>query len=79
MITGPIVDEIVQAVHDQGRLTKAQVLDSYGVLEEEYKDLLSEVLVKDGLIEKGPRRIGGFEVRKRKGQLPDKALATSFC
>ena len=78
MITAPIVDGIVQAVHDQGRLTKAQVLDSYGILEEEYKDLQSQVLGKDGLIEKGPRKIGGFVVRKRKGRLPDDSVGDTL-
>jgi DNA repair protein RadD len=65
------VDEIVQRVLETGGLSKSQILAIWEVTEEDYKELQGRVMSKDGSIEKGPRRVGGFIVAGRKERFPD--------
>src|SRR5436309_5805643 len=67
------VEEVVRAVLEQGEITKSQILETWGLAEENYRELQKQVLAANDSIEKGPQRAGGFVVRKRKGRLPDEA------
>jgi DNA repair protein RadD len=77
-ITDQIVKEVVETVLEQGGLIKAQVMETWAIAEEDYKELQKRVLAKDNTIEKGPKKAGGFEVRKRKGKLPDESESDTF-
>jgi superfamily II DNA or RNA helicase len=78
MIDEQTVDEIVTAVLEQGALSKSQVLETWGVAEEEYKELQKLVLKANDLIEKGSKKVGGFLARKRKGKLPEETAGETL-
>ena len=66
------VAQIVEYIVDNGEITKEDVCSAFGVNEHEYADVRREVL-RNSLIEAGPRKSGGFVVRKRSGRTPDDA------
>jgi superfamily II DNA or RNA helicase len=72
-ITERIVDDIVQRVLEQGYIAKSQVMAAWDVPEEAYRELKKLVMSKNRSIKPGPKKIGGFVVRRRGGRLPDEA------
>ena len=78
MVDEKIVEEVVLALLEQGELTKSQILETWGLAEEDYKELQKNVLKKNDSIEKGSQKVGGFVVRKRKSRLPDEASSDRF-
>jgi DNA repair protein RadD len=72
------IDEIVQRVLETGGLSKGQILATWGVTEHDYKDLQKLVLNKNRSIVKGPPKVGGFIIAKRKGKFPDEGAGDEF-
>ncbi len=70
MIDSDLVDEIVATTMGQGELSKQDVLRTWSVAEGDYAELQKAVLSREKLLEKGPPKVGGFAVRRRKGVLP---------
>lgn len=64
------ITQIVEYVLDNGEITKEEVCTAFGVSEVAYSDVKRAVL-KNPLIEAGPRHTGGFIVKKRAGKTPD--------
>jgi hypothetical protein len=62
----------------QGKLTKDQILESWGIADADYRELQKAVLAADKSIEKGPKHSGGFEVKKRKGKFPEDGAADTL-
>ncbi len=73
MIDSLTVAEVVSAILEQGEITKDQILETWGIAEEDYKELQKQVLKGNQSIEKGSRHSGGFVVKKRKGRLPEES------
>lgn len=61
--------EIARSVLDRGALTKAEVLEAWGLREEEYLQIQRQ-LADHPEIEPGPQGTGGFQARRRRGRLP---------
>jgi DNA repair protein RadD len=68
IMTDTIVDGVIQAVLDQGILTKAQIQETWGIGEEDYKELRNRVLARQPAIRKGPPGVGGLKVGKHPGK-----------
>jgi len=66
--------EIARAVLDTGALTKEEILEAWGLGEEEYREL-QQALTAYPEIEPGPPGTGGFEARRRRGRFPEEAAA----
>ncbi len=66
--------EIARSVLDTGGLSKEEILEAWGLGEEEYREL-QRVLARNPEIEPGPPGKGGFEARRRRGRLPDEETA----
>lgn len=64
------VQQIVEHVLGSGEISKDDVCNAFGVTEAEYPEIKRAVL-KNDLIEVGPKRTGGFVIRKRAGRTPD--------
>jgi DNA repair protein RadD len=64
--------EIASAVQDQGALSKAEVMEAWGLGEEEYREIQAR-LARDPDIEPGAPGTGGFTARHRRGRFPDEA------
>src|SRR5262249_10223802 len=71
MVDNQLVEDVVQAVLEQGELTKSQIMETWGVSAEDYAELQKGVLKKNSSIEKGPPRAGGVAIKKRKGKFTD--------
>lgn len=78
------IKQIIEYVLDNGEVTKEEVCNAFGVSEAEYSDVKRAVL-KNPLLESGPKHTGGFVVKKRAGKTPDetgeeaaKGLALTF-
>jgi DNA repair protein RadD len=69
-----IADEIVQRVLETGGLSKSEIMATWEVAEQDYKDLQKLVMSKNGSIKKGPQKVGGFISAKRKGKFPDEGV-----
>jgi DNA repair protein RadD len=69
LIPHEVVQEIEQAVLEQGSLTKAQIMETWDLDEGQYAELRTALLAR-GRVEAGPSRIGGFRSRPQKGPLP---------
>ena len=67
MIIPATAREVIEYVVDQGRLTKEQVMESWGIEDTDYRELQDRVL-RDGRIELGPRRSGGFVLKTRRSR-----------
>ena len=78
MIDKQLVEDVMGVLLEQGELTKSQILETWEVSEDDYKELQKCILRKDQSIEKGPQRVGGFVVRKRKGRFPDDDAGEDF-
>lgn len=61
--------EIARSVLDRGALTKAEVLEAWGLREEQYQQIQRQ-LAEHPEIEPGPQGTGGFQARRRRGRLP---------
>jgi superfamily II DNA or RNA helicase len=59
-----VAREILQAVLDQGQLTKLEIMEGWGLDEEQYSDFQIHVAESGKPIVRGPRRIGGFVVKQ---------------
>ena len=66
--------EIARAVLDTGGLTKMEILEAWGLGEEEYREL-QQALTAFPEIEPGPPGTGGFEARRRRGRFPEESAA----
>jgi len=66
--------EIARAVLDTGALTKEEILEAWGLGEEEYREL-QQALTAFPEIEPGPPGTGGFEARRRRGRFPEESAA----
>jgi DNA repair protein RadD len=64
--------EIAGAVQDQGSLSKAEVMEAWGLGEEEYREIQAR-LSHDPDIEPGAPGTGGFAARHKRGRFPDEA------
>ena len=65
-----ILSEVARAVLDTGGLVKDEILEAWGLGEEEYRELQRR-LAQHPEIEAGPQGTGGFQARRRRGRLPD--------
>ena len=79
MVDEKIVEEVVLALLEQGELTKSQILETWGLGEENYKELQKYILKKNDSIEKGSQKIGGFVVCKRKRRFLMRLQAIGSC
>lgn len=62
-----MIDEIAQAVLERGSVTKNELIEVWGIKEEQYKGLLNAVLSsKGGVLEAGPKGRGGFTAREKR-------------
>jgi DNA repair protein RadD len=67
--------EIVSAVQDQGALSKAEVMEAWGLGEEEYREIQAR-LSRDPDIEPGAPGTGGFTARHRRGRFPEESAGS---
>lgn len=54
-----VVDEVFSAVLDHGELTKQQIVETWGLSDDGYRDV-QRLLIKKRGVDSGPPRIGGF-------------------
>jgi superfamily II DNA or RNA helicase len=78
MVTESIISQIVSSVLEQGELSKEQVLEVWSLEEEDYPEVQRAVLKANEYIVKGPRRVGGFAMRQRKGRLTENGEGVQF-
>ena len=64
------VQQIVEHVLGNGEISKDELCNAFHVTEAEYPEIRRAVLNND-LIEAGPKRTGGFVIRKRAGRTPE--------
>jgi len=79
MLTDETIQEVTQSVLEQGRLSKAEVRETWGLGEVEYAELQSALLRKGTSIQSGPPRTGGFEAKPRRGTVIDDSQGDQIC
>ena len=62
--------EILEAVLDRGRLTKEEMVETWGLTEEQYREFHSTV-ARDRRVESGPPRIGGLIAKQQRVRSED--------
>jgi hypothetical protein len=72
-----IVDEVRRAVLDQGQLARVEIMETWCISHGDYRELQGRVLAADKGIKKGPRGVGGLEVKPRRGRLPDEGIGAA--
>ncbi len=58
------IEQIIEYVTGNGEVTKDEILNAFNVREDEYSEIKKQVL-KQKLIEAGPKHTGGFVIKKR--------------
>ncbi|HXU29835.1 MAG TPA: DEAD/DEAH box helicase [Thermoanaerobaculia bacterium] len=72
--TTDIGTEIEQAILDQGSLSKAEIVETWGLDEGGYRELQA-FLARHSEIEPGAPGTGGFAARQKRGRLPEESEA----
>lgn len=67
MIQQPVIREVIEALKDDGELTKFDVVGRWPSLADQYQQLRAELLL-DARVLSGPKRIGGFRATKKVAQ-----------
>lgn len=70
-----VVEEIARAVADRGTITKAEILEAWGVGEDDYRELVRIFRASSG-IDPGPPRIGGFTAKSRRTADDDDSVSS---
>jgi DNA repair protein RadD len=65
--------EVLEAVRGRGRVSKQEIDEIWSLTHEQYAELKHFMARQTG-IDPGPRRIGGFVVHQRAGQLPEEPV-----
>src|SRR5262245_10804433 len=66
MMTDETIQEVTRTVLEQGRLSKAEVLETWGLDEGDYAELQTALLQRGSSIQSGPQGTGGFEAKLRR-------------
>lgn len=74
MLDKGTVQEVVEMVLEQGRLTKSNIMEIWNLAEDQYPELRERVLASDRRIHKGPRKIGGFRIQDHRERLSPQPL-----
>jgi hypothetical protein len=61
-----IAEEVVETVLECGSLTKREILETWDLCDVIYPALQEQVLTLNSSLQKGPKRSGGFVVKKQK-------------